>query len=315
MSNVYRPFKIGGEWSIIDQYGGILYDAGAGFKTPTEAKFVADFHNQHPDAEWERDVMPAFNARFIPPASEPAVDADTELLQWLQSQPKGKLMSMSLDYLAQLALGGDKASAPVDAGEGGVYPGNSKSGFVKTMPLEDYDALTRERDDLRELLEATEESEEQFRQEVISLSSEISGYRNQAAAAYRRERQTRDEWGSTFDLYLDLKVAGEKVVQDCEACGVEPFSLQEFKEVLKRTPPPAPDVGAVSALVEACKPFVELWRKWVVYSTDENCADSELSFWQWFLQGSTNPDIKAEHIRKLAAAAALAEQGGEGENS
>lgn len=61
------------KWGVVDSRGGILYEGN--IDTQEEAEFIADFHNQYPDAEYERDVLPAWEAhRALAPAAAPAAD-------------------------------------------------------------------------------------------------------------------------------------------------------------------------------------------------------------------------------------------------
>lgn len=62
-----------GKWGIIDKHGAIAYDYD--FDTQEEAEFVADYHNHHPQAEYERDVLPAWEAHTALVASAGAGDA------------------------------------------------------------------------------------------------------------------------------------------------------------------------------------------------------------------------------------------------
>lgn len=113
MSGFNKPYRAdNGKWGVLDQDSTVLYEPE--FDRYTEARFVADFHNKHPDAEWERDVMPVFNAQFrpdidTPPASNgttPAAVDDTDdkttyhdLKLWALDNITDKRVLGTLDHL------------------------------------------------------------------------------------------------------------------------------------------------------------------------------------------------------------------------
>lgn len=74
------------------------------------------------------------------------------------------------------------------------------------------------------------------------------------------------------------------------------------------TPQTAQPVSSDRELRAAVQPFVELWAQWIAHSTDEECADSEILFWQWL---NNDTYLKSTHFRQLAAALTAGEQGGE----
>lgn len=95
----------------------------------------------------------------------------------------------------------------------------------------------------------------------------------------------------TNDATIKLYFKGEVVLGDVTA-----------------TLTPAQPVSSDRELRAAVQPFVELWAQWIAHSTDEECADSEILFWQWL---NNDTYLKSTHFRQLAAALTAGEQGGE----
>lgn len=80
-----------GMWGIIDKEGAILYEYD--FDNEDEARFIANYHNENPEAEYERDVLPAWeaysNKSTIKP--HPRVLTQATLLELMEK--RGKAMT------------------------------------------------------------------------------------------------------------------------------------------------------------------------------------------------------------------------------
>jgi regulator of replication initiation timing len=216
MMDIYKPLKTGNEWSIVDQNGGILYDDDAGFETEEQAQFVADFHTKNPDAEWERDVMPAFEAKFglldaaqpDAPASEQDIEAFKQSEAGYQAADTVKIQGVFLESFRALHNKGTQ-----------LHPAQI------TYLFSLVDSLITENANLKTVADDLVEERYHLRSKNATLQAELTATRQQLAAAVAESDQLRDQ-------FTEAQGAFEDVYEDCQHVGVIPYHLGDLREAL-----------------------------------------------------------------------------------
>jgi hypothetical protein len=79
-----------GLWGVEDEQGAILYEAD--IASEAEAQFIAKYHTNHPEAEFERDVWPAWVDHLA------STDPYESALLFVETAPQDDLISLVIEY-------------------------------------------------------------------------------------------------------------------------------------------------------------------------------------------------------------------------
>ena len=276
MSDLYKAFHgDNGQWGVEDQDGAILYEAD--FDTSAQATFVAFYHNDFRDAEWERDVMPVFNQIFAQPASQPAA-VDARVVEQLCANC-GK--SLDADAINSFDLDGDHL---LFCSHSCFYTHRGAAILDTTPPVAVDAGLGSPMDALRWI--SANVTDEQYRELLSRLVTDYAVMSGNLQELFRDEPATG---GKPVDAIAELvKLERDDLKRQLAAATEQKQTLraqnlrmkilcfqatrllsddhagQPTREEIKRlrdeimsyaTPPPAPDM---SALVEAVQPFLDV---------------------------------------------------------
>lgn len=79
-----------GLWGVEDERGAILYEAD--IATEAQARFMAQYHTDHPDAEFERDVWPAWVEHLA------KTDPYESALLFVETAPQDELINVIIEH-------------------------------------------------------------------------------------------------------------------------------------------------------------------------------------------------------------------------
>lgn len=79
-----------GLWGVEDERGAILYEAD--ITTEAQARFMAKYHTDHPDAEFERDVWPAWVEHLA------KTDPYESALLFVETAPQDELIGRIIEH-------------------------------------------------------------------------------------------------------------------------------------------------------------------------------------------------------------------------